>query len=90
MVVPDGWPAPVVAGGVKTMSAIVSSPALGERPASTFDRWAGATESTAASTARRSMELITGMYKSAMTGQRVTFPIAADDPWYSRIPASAS
>jgi predicted dehydrogenase len=37
---------------------------------------------------RRSMELITGMYKSAMTGQRVTFPIAKDDPWYSDIPAS--
>ncbi|MEX0749414.1 MAG: Gfo/Idh/MocA family oxidoreductase [Dehalococcoidia bacterium] len=36
---------------------------------------------------RRSMELITGMYKSAMTGQRVTFPIAGDDPWYSQIPA---
>lgn len=35
---------------------------------------------------RRSMELITGMYKSAMTGQRVTFPIAPDDPFYSRIP----
>jgi predicted dehydrogenase len=36
---------------------------------------------------RRSMELITGMYKSAMTAQRVTFPIAKDDPWYSQIPA---
>jgi predicted dehydrogenase len=35
---------------------------------------------------RRSMELITGMYKSAMTGQRVTFPIAPDDPWYRQIP----
>jgi predicted dehydrogenase len=37
---------------------------------------------------RRSMELITGMYKSAMTGQRVTFPIAKDDQWYSQIPAA--
>jgi hypothetical protein len=37
---------------------------------------------------RRSMELITGMYKSAMTGQRVTFPIAKDDPWYAQIPAA--
>jgi predicted dehydrogenase len=37
---------------------------------------------------RRSMELITGMYKSAMTGQRVTFPIANDDPWYKKIPAT--
>jgi predicted dehydrogenase len=37
---------------------------------------------------RRSMELITGTYKSAMTGQRVTFPIAKDDPWYSEIPPS--
>ncbi|MEX2245422.1 MAG: Gfo/Idh/MocA family oxidoreductase [Dehalococcoidia bacterium] len=35
---------------------------------------------------RRSMELITAMYKSAMTGQRVTFPIAPDDPFYARIP----
>ena len=35
---------------------------------------------------RRSMELITGMYKSAMTGERVTFPIAKDDPFYARIP----
>jgi predicted dehydrogenase len=37
---------------------------------------------------RRSMELITGMYKSAMTGERVRFPIAKDDPWYSTIPAA--
>jgi predicted dehydrogenase len=37
---------------------------------------------------RRSMELITGVYKSAMTGERVTFPIAKEDPWYSQIPAS--
>ena len=36
---------------------------------------------------RRSMELITGMYKSAMTGQRVEFPLARDDPWYASIPA---
>ena len=35
---------------------------------------------------RRSMELITGMYKSAMTGQRVAFPIVHDDPFYSQIP----
>jgi predicted dehydrogenase len=35
---------------------------------------------------RRSMELITGMYKSAMTGERVRFPIAKDDPWYTQIP----
>jgi predicted dehydrogenase len=39
---------------------------------------------------RRSMELITGLYKSAMTGERVHFPIAADDPWYSRIPAGGA
>jgi len=37
---------------------------------------------------RRSMELITGMYKSAMTGKRVTFPIAPEDPWYAQIPAA--
>ena len=37
---------------------------------------------------RRSMELITGMYKSAMTGERVTFPIAPDDPFYNQIPPS--
>lgn len=36
---------------------------------------------------RRSMQVITGMYKSAMTGERVEFPIGADDPWYSQIPA---
>lgn len=35
---------------------------------------------------RRSMELISGMYKSAMTGERVTFPIAPDDPYYGQIP----
>jgi hypothetical protein len=34
----------------------------------------------------RSMQIITGLYKSAMTGARVEFPIAADDPWYSQIP----
>ena len=35
---------------------------------------------------RRSMQLITGLYKSAMTGARVAFPIARDDPFYSQIP----
>jgi predicted dehydrogenase len=35
---------------------------------------------------RRSMEVITGIYKSAMAGGRVTFPVARDDPFYSRIP----
>jgi predicted dehydrogenase len=35
---------------------------------------------------RRSAQLITGMYKSAMTGTRVEFPIARDDPFYSKIP----
>ena len=35
---------------------------------------------------RRSMQIITGMYKSAMTGERVTFPITPDDPFYSQIP----
>jgi len=35
---------------------------------------------------RRSMEIITGIYKSAMTGERVRFPIAPDDPFYGRIP----
>lgn len=35
---------------------------------------------------RRSMQLITGMYKSAMTGVRVEFPIAPNDPFYSSIP----
>ena len=39
---------------------------------------------------RRSMELITGLYKSAMTGERVEFPIAAEDPWYSGIPAAGA
>jgi predicted dehydrogenase len=35
---------------------------------------------------RRSMELITGMYKSAMTGERVSFPIERGDPFYAQIP----
>jgi len=35
---------------------------------------------------RRSMEIITGMYRSAMTGQRVTFPIPSTDPFYASIP----
>jgi len=35
---------------------------------------------------RRSMEVITGIYKSAMTGDRVSFPIARDDPFYFSIP----
>ena len=35
---------------------------------------------------RRSMQIITGMYKSAMTGTRVEFPIAASDPFYGQIP----
>lgn len=36
---------------------------------------------------RRSMELISGLYKSAMTGARVNFPVAPEDPWYRSIPA---
>jgi hypothetical protein len=36
------------------------------------------------------MELITGMYKSAMTEKRVSFPIAKDDPWYEEIPAKGA
>jgi predicted dehydrogenase len=43
-----------------------------------------------ASECRRSMEVITGLYKSAMTGERVTFPIADDDPWYSQIPVAGA
>lgn len=35
---------------------------------------------------RRSMQLITGLYESAMTGARVDFPIAREDPFYSGIP----
>jgi UDP-N-acetyl-2-amino-2-deoxyglucuronate dehydrogenase len=35
---------------------------------------------------RRSMQLISGLYKSAMTGERVMFPIAPDDPFYTKIP----
>lgn len=33
--------------------------------------------------ARRVIEVITGIYKSATTGMRVTFPIRPDDPWYT-------
>ena len=39
---------------------------------------------------RQTMQLITGMYKSAMTGERVTFPIDEDDPWYMAIPAGGA
>jgi hypothetical protein len=39
---------------------------------------------------RRSLALITGLYKSAMTGERVHFPIAPDDPWYNSIPAAGA
>lgn len=35
---------------------------------------------------RRSMQIITGLYKSAMTGARVDLPITQDDPFYHRIP----
>ncbi|MDP9236172.1 MAG: Gfo/Idh/MocA family oxidoreductase [Chloroflexota bacterium] len=35
---------------------------------------------------RRSLEIITGIYKSSMTGTRVEFPITSDDPFYRRIP----
>ena len=35
---------------------------------------------------RRSMEIITGIYKSAMTGARVEFPIAPNDSFYNKIP----
>jgi UDP-N-acetyl-2-amino-2-deoxyglucuronate dehydrogenase len=35
---------------------------------------------------RRSLELITGLYRSAMTGERVSLPIDKADPFYSSIP----
>jgi predicted dehydrogenase len=35
---------------------------------------------------RRSLELITGLYRSAMTGEPVGFPIDRTDPFYSCIP----
>lgn len=33
--------------------------------------------------ARKCLELITGIYRSAITGEKTTFPIARDDPFYS-------
>lgn len=33
---------------------------------------------------RATLELILGIYKSASTGEKVTFPLAADDPFYTR------
>lgn len=35
---------------------------------------------------RRSLELVTAMYRSAMTGETVSFPIEEMDPFYSCIP----
>ena len=35
---------------------------------------------------RRSLELVTAMYRSAMTGETVSFPIEKTDPFYSCIP----
>ncbi|ACT03815.1 Gfo/Idh/MocA family protein [Paenibacillus sp. JDR-2] len=33
---------------------------------------------------RATLELILGIYKSASTGEKVTFPLTADDPFYTR------
>lgn len=33
---------------------------------------------------RSTLELILGIYKSSSTGEKVTFPISADDPFYTR------
>ena len=35
---------------------------------------------------RHSLELVTGLYRSAMTGETVSFPIEETDPFYSSIP----
>jgi len=35
---------------------------------------------------RRSLELVTALYRSAMTGETVSFPIEKTDPFYSSIP----
>ncbi len=35
---------------------------------------------------RRSLELVAALYRSAMTGEAVRFPIETADPFYSRIP----
>ncbi|OCA85970.1 hypothetical protein A8F94_14075 [Bacillus sp. FJAT-27225] len=34
--------------------------------------------------ARKSIELVTGIYKSASINQSVTFPVDKNDPWYSK------
>jgi len=60
---------------VPVLSDFIEAALTGRRPLVTVDE------------CRRSMELITGIYKSAATGQRVTFPISHDDPWYGKIPA---
>jgi len=39
---------------------------------------------------RRSLELVTGLYRSAMTGEAVGFPIQTIDPFYSCIPPKGS
>jgi predicted dehydrogenase len=39
---------------------------------------------TNGSEGRRTLEVITAMYKSASTGEKVTLPIRKDDPWYTR------
>jgi predicted dehydrogenase len=35
---------------------------------------------------RTALQVTAGIYKSAMTGEVVKFPIAPDDPWYSALP----
>lgn len=59
---------------VLTVNDFVTAIREGRQPSVTVDE------------CRRSMALITGMYKSAMTGARVHFPIADDDPFYACIP----
>lgn len=57
-----------------TVEDFVSAIEDGRRPLVTVDE------------CRRSLELVTGLYRSAMTGETVRFPINKTDPFYSSIP----
>jgi UDP-N-acetyl-2-amino-2-deoxyglucuronate dehydrogenase len=37
---------------------------------------------------REALQLTAGVYKSAMTGERVDLPLVPDDPWYRELPPS--
>ena len=75
---------PALAPRAAALAAVTPRP---ESFAGLFDRYAEALERgtelpVTLADARRALEIVTAIYRSAATGQAATLPLEPDDPWY--------